>query len=93
MRKLPGTQAEKTAWLEENLPLMGLEVLKDPNLKTDARRSHALGAVAIRYYRAELKRATETPKTQAALKPGYETAADRLQRETGEWMKNLKGNP
>ena len=87
IKDLPGTPEEHKAWLTDNLGLLGLEVLKDSKLKTKANKAAALGALAFRYRRADCResKASAKPKpTATALRPGFETAIERSQREADE---------
>jgi len=94
--ELPGTPEVKNSWLVENLGLMGLEVLKDPNIKKTANRAAALAALAFRYYRAHCEKPKrpkgkgKTTTSDAPLKSGYESATERSIREHSEWLQDLK---
>jgi hypothetical protein len=91
IKDLPGTPQEHKTWLNDNLGLLGLEVLKDAKLKTKANKAAALGALAFRYRRADCAGTTPGGRkkpTETTMRAGYESATERSQREADEFSEN-----
>jgi hypothetical protein len=85
IRDEPGTPEDKARFVDDELGLMGLEVMKDSNLRTNANKAAALGALTIRYYRAH--RNGSRPGQQAkATAHGNEGVREREAREVEEFI-------
>ncbi len=80
----PGTKPQKRTWLKLELPLIVLEVMRDPNLTTERSKTATLLALVFRYYRAHLKHPDGRTPGTPATKPGYETAEERNLRRIRE---------
>jgi hypothetical protein len=81
--KYPGTPEAKKAFVDEEFSLMGLEVMKDPKLKTKANKASAMGALTIRYYRAHLSGARPS---QISTSKSSEGVREREAREVEEFI-------